>query len=123
MINYTYTARDEPEERSGTASDLLPSGRQQIRTNALDYLRNLGVPIPETGNQVGTLRVEAPLGSEVRAVVRTTTVVPAGSVGLAYLGIAEDEGVDEPVYLCGLRQNSRTAPTSLSRTLGLPGRG
>ena len=122
-LNYTYTSRDDPEERSGTASDRLPAGRQQIRTNALDYLRGLGVPIPETGNQVGTLRVEAPLGSEVRAVARTTTVVPDGRAGLAYLGIAEEEGFDEPVYLCGLRQNSRDRSNVAFQNMGAPGEG
>ena len=122
-LNYTYTARDEPEERSGTASDRLTAGRQQIRTNALDYLRGLGVPIPETGNQVGTLRVEAPPGSEVRAVVRTTTIVPDGRAGLAYLGIAGEEGFSEPVYLCGLRQNSQDRSNVAFQNMGAPGEG
>ena len=122
-LKYTYTSRDEPEERSGTASDLLPAGRQQIRTNALDYLRGLGVPIPETGNQVGTLRVEAPLGSEVRAVVRTTTVVPDGRAGLAYLGVPGGEGFDEPVYLCGLRQNLQDRSNVAFQNMGAPGEG
>ena len=122
-LNYTYTSRDDPEERSGRASDRLPAGRQQIRSNALDYLRGLGVPIPETGNQVGTLRVEAPLGSEVRTVVRTTTVVPDGRAGLAYLGIAEEEGFDEPVYLCGLRQNSQDRSNLAFQNMGAPGEG
>ena len=85
-LDYTYTAKDEPGRRSGTASDVLPAGRQKIETDALTYLRGLGVPIPETGNQLGTLRVEVPLGSEVEAVVRTTTVVPDGRAGLAYPG-------------------------------------
>ena len=91
-LDYTYTAKDEPGRRSGTASDVLPAGRQKIETDALTYLRGLGVPIPETGNQLGTLRVEVPLGSEVEAVVRTTTVVPDGRAGLAYLGVAQEEG-------------------------------
>ena len=80
-LDYTYTAKDEPERRSGTASDVLPAGRQKIETDALTYLRGLGVPIPETGNQLGTLRVEVPLGSEVEAVVRTTTMVSEGGRG------------------------------------------
>ena len=122
-LNYTYTSRDDPEERSGTASDLLPAGRQQIRTNALDYLRGLGVPIPETGNQVGTLRVESPLGSEVRAAVRTTTVVPEGRAGLAYLGVPGREGFDEPVYLCGLRQNSQDRSNVAFQNMGASGEG
>ena len=122
-LNYSYTSGDEPAERSGKASDLLPAGRQRIATDTLDYLRDLGVPIPETGNQVGTLRVEAPPGSEVRAVVRTTTVVPDGRAGLAYPGVREEEGFSEPVYLCGLRQNSRDRSNVAFQNMGAPGEG
>ena len=45
-LDYSYTSRDEPERRSGTASDVLPAGRQKIETDALTYLRDLGIPIP-----------------------------------------------------------------------------
>ena len=117
-LNYTYTSRDEPERRSGRASDLLPAGRQRIESDALEYLRGLGVPIPETGNQLGTLRVEAPLGSEVEAVVRTATIVPEGRAGLAYPGVAEEEGFSEPVYLCGLRQNSQDRSNVAFQNMG-----
>ena len=117
-LDYTYTSRDEPEKRSGNASDLLPAGRQKIETDALTYLRGLGIPIPETGNQLGTLRVEVELGSEVEAVVRTTTLVPDGRAGLAYLGIAEEEGFREAVYLCGLRQNSQDRSNVAIQNMG-----
>ena len=117
-LDYTYTAKDEPGRRSGTASDVLPAGRQKIETDALTYLRGLGVPIPETGSQLGTLRVEVPLGSEVEAVVRTTTVVPDGRAGLAYLGVAEEEGFEEAVYLCGLRQNSQDRSNLAIQNMG-----
>ena len=122
-LDYTYTAKDEPGRRSGTASDVLPAGRQKIETDALTYLRGLGVPIPETGNQLGTLRVEVPLGSEVEAVVRTTTVVPEGRAGLAYLGVGEEEGFTEPVYLCGLRQNAQDRSNVAIQNMGAPGEG
>ena len=117
-LDYTYTAKDEPGRRSGTASDVLPAGRQKIETDALTYLRGLGVPIPETGNQLGTLRVEVPLGSEVEAVVRTTTVVPDGRAGLAYLGVAQEEGFEERSICAGCGRTVRTAPTWPSRTWG-----
>ena len=117
-LDYTYTSKDEPEKRSGKASDVLAAGRQKIETDALTYLRGLGVPIPETGNQLGTLRVEVPLGSEVEAVVRTTTVVPEGRAGLAYPGVAEEEGFEEPVYLCGLRQNSQDRSNVAIQNMG-----
>ena len=122
-LDYTYTAKDEPGRRSGKASDVLPAGRQKIETDALTYLRGLGVPIPETGNQLGTLRVEVPLGSEVEAVVRTTTVVPEGRAGLAYLGVAQEKGFTEAVYLCGLRQNSQDRSNVAFQNMGAPGEG
>ena len=120
-LDYTYTAHIGGG--SGRASDLLAPGMQKIETDALGYLQSLGIAIPETGNRIGTLRVEARLGSEVEAVVRTTTVVPEGRAGLAYLGVAEEEGFQEPVYLCGLRQNSRDRSNVALQNMGAPGEG
>ena len=120
-VDYTYTAHRGGG--SGTASEVLPAGRQRVKTDALTYLRGLGVPIPETGNRIGTLRVEARLGSEVEAVVRTTTEVPEGRAGLAYLGVAEEEGFSEAVYLCGLRQNSRDRSNLALQNMGAPEEG
>ena len=115
-LDYTYTAHRGGG--SGKTSDVLAPGMQKIETDALTYLRGLGIAIPETGNRIGTLRVEARLGSEVEAVVRTTTVVPEGRAGLAYLGVAEEEGFDEAVYLCGLRQNSRDRSNVAFQNMG-----
>ena len=120
-LDYTYTA--DRGGGTGTASDVLPAGRQRVETDALTYLRGLGVPIPETGNRIGTLRVEARLGSEVEAVVRTTTLVPEGRAGLAYLGVAEEEGFEEAVYLCGLRQNNRDRSNVAFQNMGAPEEG
>ena len=115
-LDYTYTAHRGGG--SGKTSDVLAPGMQKIETDALTYLRGLGIAIPETGNRIGTLRVETRLGSEVEAVVRTTTVVPEGRAGLAYLGVAEEEGFDEAVYLCGLRQNSRDRSNLAFQNMG-----
>ena len=41
-LDYTYTAKDEPGRRSGTASDVLPAGRQKIETDALDLSEGPG---------------------------------------------------------------------------------
>ena len=120
-LDYTYTAHRGGG--SGKTSDVIAPGMQKIETNALTYLRNLGVPIPETGNRIGTLRVEVRLGSEVEAVVRTTTMVPEGRAGLAYLGVAEEEGFEEAVYLCGLRQNSRDRSNVAFQNMGAPEEG
>ena len=120
-LDYTYTAHIGGG--SGRASDVLAPGMQKIETDALGYLQSLGIAIPETGNRIGTLRVEARLGSEVEAVVRTTTEVPEGRAGLAYLGVAEEEGFEEAVYLCGLRQNSRDRSNVAFQNMGAPEEG
>ena len=104
-LHYTYTA--EAGGGSGAASDTLAPERQRILPNAIDYLSGLGIPIPASGNRIGTLRVEVSGSSEVSLTTRTTTAVPDGRAGLAYPSIAEDEGSQEAVYLCGLRQNSQ----------------
>ena len=109
-LHYTYTAHIGGG--SGRASDVLAPGMQKIETDALVYLRSLGIAIPETGNRIGTLRVEARLGSEVEAVVRTTTAVtgregraglPGGrrggglsSAGLPVRAAAERQGPLQP---------------------------
>ena len=67
--------------------------------------------------------MEAPPGSEVEAVVRTTTLVPEGRAGLAYLGVAEEEGFDEAVYLCGLRQNAQDRSNVAIQNMGASGEG
>ena len=115
-LDYSYTAHRGGG--SGKTSDVLAPGMQKIETDALGYLQSLGIPIPETGNRIGTLRVEARLGSEVEAVVRTTTLVPDGRAGLAYLGVTEEEGFTEAVYLCGLRQNSRDRSNVAFQNMG-----
>ena len=122
-VKLDYSYRADRGGGSGTASEVLAAGRQSVATDAMDYLRELGIPIPETGNQLGTLRVEVGLGSEVEAVVRTTTVVPDGRAGLAYLGVAEEKGFDEAVYLCGLRQNSRDRSNVAFQNMGAPEEG
>jgi Leucine-rich repeat (LRR) protein len=109
-INYTFTDALGGGAASGTASDTLLPGTQKIVPDAIAYLRSLGVPIPATGNQGGTLRASfsgsnfLPDGG---VTVRTTTAVPNGRAGLAYAGVpVYAGGLQDPAYLCGLRQNS-----------------
>ncbi len=106
MLNFTYTA--DRGGGSGAATDMLGPYQQMIRSNAIDYLRDLDLPIPKTGSRIGTLRVDVSGSSDTSVVVRTTTptAVPEGRAGLAYLGIPQSGGFhDEAVYLCGLRDN------------------
>ena len=55
------------EAVSGTAIDMLGPHQQKIETNAIEYLRGLEVPIPETGKRIGTLRVDVSGSSDVQA--------------------------------------------------------
>ena len=120
-LHYTYTAHIGGE--TGSASELLPAGRQRVVSDALDHLRNLGIPIPAEGNRIGTLRVEAPVASQVAVLVRTTTAVPDGRAGLAYPGIGMEAGFQRAVYLCGLRQNELDRSNVAFQNMGAPEEG
>ena len=120
ILNYTYTPHRG--NKSYTATDRLGPLQQKIKSDAIGYLRGLEAPIPETGSQIGTLRVDVTGSSEVAAVVRTTTVVPEGRAGLAYPGIPGHEGFrDEAVYLCGLRQNRQDRSNVALQNMGTEG--
>ena len=122
MLDFTYTA--EAGGGSGSATTMLGPHQQMIASNAIDYLRGLEVPIPETGNRVGTLRVDVSGSSDVSAVVRTTTptAVPEGRAGLAYPGVPEDMGFhEEAVYLCGLRDNPLDRSNVALQNMGADG--
>ena len=127
---------DQPGRRSGRAQ-LHLHGRSrrgqrhrhrharpppaEDRPNAIDYLRDLEVPIPATGNRIGTLRVDVSGSSDTQrgGPDHHPHGRARGRAGLAYPGIPENEGFhDEAVYLCGLRDTRGTAPTWPSRTWG-----
>src|SRR5262245_40991626 len=44
-LEFRYAATEDMGGGSGTATDLLPAGRQRIVPDAIEYLRSLGVPI------------------------------------------------------------------------------
>ena len=122
MLNYTYTA--EAGGGDGAATDMLGPHQQMIASNAIEYLRGLNVPIPPTGNRVGTLRVDVSGSSDTSVVVRTTTptAVPEGRAGLAYLGVPGYRGfTDEAVYLCGLRETSGDRSNVAIQNMGSDG--
>ena len=119
-LHYIYTAYRGGG--SGMATDTLAPGQQRINPDAIGYLSNLGIPIPHSGNRIGTLRVDVTGSSEVSVVVRTTTAVPEGRAGLAFPGIPGHEGFqDEAVYLCGLRQNGKDRSNVAIQNMGSEG--
>ncbi len=122
MLNLSYTA--EAGGGSGSATDMLGPHQQKIAPNAIDYLRGLEVPIPETGKRVGTLRVGVSGSADVSVVVRTTTptAVPEGRAGLAYSGVRANEGFgEEAVYLCGLRDTAQDRSNVALQNMGSGG--
>ena len=106
-LSFRYTAT--PSNVTGLVSDVqLPPG-QQIESDAIDYLRGLGLPIASSGNRVGTVMVRA-LGTsspaDVSVTVRISSPVPEGRAGLSYMAVPVATGaLTGPSYLCGLRQN------------------
>ncbi len=120
-LHYTYTA--DAGGGDGTAADTLAPGEQRIQPDAIGYLSGLGIPIPGSGNRIGTLRVEVSGSSEVSLTTRTSTAVPDGRAGLAYPSIAEEEGFQEAVYLCGLRQNTQDRSNVAFQHIGSPDEG
>ena len=117
-LTYTYTA--QRGGGSGVANDFLGPGEQRIIPNAIEFLRTRFVPIPGTGNRIGTLRVTLAefSSSQVGVTVRTTTAVPEGRAGLAYPGVSAEGGFDEAVYLCGLRQNDQDRSNVAFQNMG-----
>jgi hypothetical protein len=110
-ITYTYVASTGGGSGSGT--DTLAPGEQRVIPDAISYLRSRGVPIPDSGNRVGTLRVSftgLSSASAAAVTVRTTTPVPptapTGRAGLAYAGVAVPQLLTGTAYLCGLRENA-----------------
>ena len=120
-LHYTYTAH--AGGGSGAAAETLAAGRQTIVPDAIEHLRSLGVPLPESGNRIGTLRVEVEGSLQVGVTTRTTTAVPDGRAGLAYPGIAASDGFEEAVWLCGLRQNAQDRSNVAFQNLGTPEQG
>ena len=121
-LTYTYTAHRGGGSGIANDIDILRPGEQRIISNAIEYLRTrlIPIPIPGTGNRIGTLRVT--LGqfssSQVGVTVRTTTTVPEGRAGLAYPGVSAEAGFDEAVYLCGLRQNQQDRSNVAFQNMG-----
>ena len=107
-IRFTYTSAIGAGTGSTIVATDLGAGQQGVISNTIDYLRGRGLPIPNEGNQVGTLSIGfygLSSASDAVAVVRTTASVEGGQAGLAYSGIDPSAALVGPSYLTGLRQN------------------
>lgn len=89
---------------TGTVSDRLLAGSQLVHSDAIGYLRSLGLAIPDSVDQGGTLTINS--SRSIGATVRTTSVTRSGRAGLAYQAVSSDAMLSSPSYLAGLRQNA-----------------
>ena len=108
-VDVTFTAASAlGSEGSGTFTTAVPAGRQLVFADAIQALRQNGLPIP-SGNQGGTLRLAfsgLSSGDAAFASVRTLTAVPGGRAGLAYPALSPNETLEAPAALYGLRENT-----------------
>ena len=121
-LNFTYKAAFGGG--SGSAQDTLAAGKQRILPDTINYLRELGIPIPDSGSRGGTLTIRFKglnSSSEGAITVRTTTKVVGGRAGLAYPGVSV--GFHQPTYLCGLFHNSSDRSNVAIQNMGKPGSG
>ncbi len=125
-VRLTYTGAADLGGGGGTATIVLPAGRQRIESDAIAMLKSLGVPIPDSGSRGGTLTVGfggVSSVSEAAATVRTTTPVTNGQAGLAYSGIQGWRTLTGPSYLCGLRENATDRSNVAFQNAGSPSEG
>ncbi len=105
-VTLTYTASSAfSGEGSGTRTVQLGTRQQLVTPNALSYLRGLGLAIPATGNQGGTLLVSGAV-----ALARTSNPNPDGTVGgsygLSYPAVASAVRAKGEAWVYGLRQDA-----------------
>jgi PKD repeat protein len=110
-LTLTYTGSPQlSAEGSGSASVTLQPGEQRILPDSMAFLRNLGLPIPSSGNVGGALLVTAPAGtpaSSLAAGARTFTDAPGGGTfGLFYPGLTAGECATALAWVNGLQQNA-----------------
>ncbi len=105
-VTLTYTAAPAfSGAGSGTVTTTLATRQQLVVPNAIDYLRGLGLAIPATGGQGGTLVV-----SGASALVRTSNPNPdatvGGTFGVAYPAVATSQRATAEAWVFGLRQDA-----------------
>jgi hypothetical protein len=108
-VDVTFTAATAlGSSGSGRVTETIPSGRQLVFRDVLEYLRGKGLAIP-AGSQGGTLRLVfkgiSP-GDAAFASVRTLAVLPGGLAGLAYPALLPGETAEAGVSLYGLREDA-----------------
>jgi hypothetical protein len=108
-VRLTYTGADSLGGGSGTVHVPLAAGRQLVVSDAISYLKGLGISIPDSGSRGGTLAVGFTglvSASEGLVSVRTTTPVTSGQAGLAYAGVRAANLLTGRSWVAGLREDA-----------------
>jgi hypothetical protein len=120
-VGFSYTASAGGGSGSISSAFVLPAGQQQILSNAIEYLRTTGIPIPGADPRVGVLAVRFSGISDIAessVITRTMTAVPEGRAGLAYPAVAAQNALMTAAYLCGLRHNTTDRSNIAFQNLG-----
>jgi hypothetical protein len=105
-VTLTYTASSAfSGQGSGTVTTRLAARQQLVQANALSYLRALGLAIPTTGNQGGTLLVAGAVAQARTSNPNPDTSV-GGSYGLSYPAVAASARAKGEAWVYGLRQDA-----------------
>jgi pseudomonalisin len=105
-VTLTYTASSAfSGQGSGTVTRTLGAGQQLVQVNALSFLRSLGLAIPSTGGQGGTLLVSGAV-AQARTSNPNPDAIVGGSYGLSYPAVAASGRARGEAFVYGLRQDA-----------------
>jgi pseudomonalisin len=105
-VSLTYTASTQfSGAGSGTRTTTLAAGQQLVKANALSFLRDLGLAIPTTGAQGGTLLVAGAV-AQARTSNPNLDFAVGGSYGLSYPAVASSARAKGEAWVYGLRQDA-----------------
>ncbi len=121
-VTLTYTASSAfSGQGSGTRTTTLAPRQQLVQANALSYLRGLGLAIPTTGDQGGTLLVAGAV-AQARTSNPNPDATVGGSYGLSYPAVAASARAKGEAWVFGLRQDADVR-TNLAIADGRAGNG
>lgn len=106
-VSLTYTASTSAPfsgAGSGTRTTTLAAGQQLVVPNAIAFLRGLGLPIPSTGGQAGTLLVTG-AAAQARTSNPNPDATVGGSYGLSYPAVSTLGRARGEAWVYGLRQD------------------
>ncbi len=105
-VTLTYTASTQfSGAGSGTRTTTLAARQQLVVPNAIAFLSGLGLPIPTTGSQGGTLLVAGAVAQARTSNPNPDTTV-GGSYGLSYPAVRAAARAHGEAWVYGLRQDA-----------------